>query len=235
VGRVHGYRAARPGAGRVRGPARCRAAARRGVRSGVPVAAGPFAALGLPARPDLTDDDVRAAWRRIAAATHPDRADGGDPARFAAAAAAYTELRTRYGRGEAYADLTTGNGPAPRTRRRPGPAGPLPRRQTLPHPQSPADRITAPHPQTAPRRESPADRVTTPHPETTHRATAAGLAARIRRGRPALLALRIAIAAAITATAFAAAGAQPALGGLTAGALTWLLLTARRDLAPPPR
>ena len=29
--------------------------------------------------PDLTDDDVRAAWRRIAAATHPDRDDGGDP------------------------------------------------------------------------------------------------------------------------------------------------------------
>jgi len=40
----------------------------------------PFAALGLAARPDLTDDDVRAAWRRIAASTHPDRADGGDPA-----------------------------------------------------------------------------------------------------------------------------------------------------------
>jgi hypothetical protein len=28
-------------------------------------------------------------------------------------------------------------------------------------------------------------------------------------------------------------GAQPAAGGLTAGALTWLLLTARHDLAPP--
>jgi hypothetical protein len=26
---------------------------------------------------------------------------------------------------------------------------------------------------------------------------------------------------------------QPAAGGLTAGALTWLLLTARHDLAPP--
>jgi len=65
----------------------------------------PFTALGLPARPGLTDDDIRAAWRRVAAATHPDRADGGDAARFAAAAAAYTELRTRSGRGEAYADL----------------------------------------------------------------------------------------------------------------------------------
>jgi hypothetical protein len=66
--------------------------------------AGPFAALMLPTRDDLTDDDVRAAWRRIAAATHPDREDGGDPARFAAAAAAYATLRTRYGRGEALAD-----------------------------------------------------------------------------------------------------------------------------------
>jgi curved DNA-binding protein CbpA len=65
----------------------------------------PFAALGLPARPDLSDDDVRAAWRRIAAATHPDREDGGDPARFGAAAAAYALLRTAYGRGEAIADL----------------------------------------------------------------------------------------------------------------------------------
>jgi len=184
------------------------------------VSAGPFAALGLPARPDLTDDDIRAAWRRIAAATHPDRADGGDPARFAAAAAAYTELRTRYGRGEAYADLTTGNW------RRPAPAGPAARRQTAP-------RGTAPH------RESPADRVTAPHRESAHREPAphrepaARLAARVRRGRPALLALRIAIAAAITVAAFAVAGAQPAAGGLATGALTWLLLTARHDLAPP--
>ncbi len=68
-------------------------------------AADPFAVLGLAARADLTDDEVRAAWRRIAAATHPDRADGGDPQRFAMAAAAYTTLRTRFGRGEALADL----------------------------------------------------------------------------------------------------------------------------------
>ena len=47
-----------------------------------------FRALGLPPTADLSDDDVRAAWRRIAAATHPDRDDGGDPARFGAAAAA---------------------------------------------------------------------------------------------------------------------------------------------------
>ena len=67
---------------------------------------GPFAALGLPASPNLTDDDVRAAWRRVAAATHPDLPDGGDPDAFATAAAAYAVLRTPAGRGEALADLT---------------------------------------------------------------------------------------------------------------------------------
>lgn len=65
----------------------------------------PFALLGLDPAAGLTDDDVRVAWRRVAAATHPDRADGGDPQRFATAAAAYTELRTSFGRGEARASL----------------------------------------------------------------------------------------------------------------------------------
>jgi hypothetical protein len=69
-------------------------------------AADPFRALALTPSPDLTDEDVRAAWRRAASDTHPDREDGGDPARFAAAAAAYTTLRTRFGRGEALADLS---------------------------------------------------------------------------------------------------------------------------------
>src|ERR1700747_908515 len=80
----------------------------------------PFRVLGLPARPDLTDDDIRAAWRRIAAATHPDRADGGDPARFAGAAAAYTELRP------------------PSAARLHGPAPPLRPRRALRRPDPPA-------------------------------------------------------------------------------------------------
>jgi hypothetical protein len=67
-------------------------------------AADPFRVLGLQPRPDLTDDEVHAAWRRTASATHPDREDGGDPERFADAAAAYTALRTRFGRGEVLAD-----------------------------------------------------------------------------------------------------------------------------------
>jgi curved DNA-binding protein CbpA len=151
----------------------------------------PFTVLGLPARPEVGDDEVRTAWRRIAAATHPDRADGGDPARFAAAAAAYTTLRTRSGRGEALADLA-----ARRPRAgvpRPGAAGwrrPLLRLARLPN--------------------------------------------RVRHGRPARLALRLAVVAAASAAAFAVAGWAPATPALIAGFLTWLLLTARHDLAPPP-
>src|SRR5450755_2627585 len=53
-----------------------------------------FAVLGLAPRPDLTDDQVRAAWQR-----------------FAVAAAAYTTLRTGFGRGEALADLAAGRAP----------------------------------------------------------------------------------------------------------------------------
>jgi hypothetical protein len=143
----------------------------------------PFAALGLTATPELTDDDVRAAWRRVAAATHPDRSDGGDPARFAAAAAAYTELRTRFGRGEAMADV--GGGAQDKQAR-------------------------------------------------WLRRTVVLLPARIRRGRPGRLALRVLAAAAASAAVVAAAGSQPAEPALITGALTWLLLTARQDLAPPP-
>lgn len=151
---------------------------------------GPFAALGLPARPGITDDEVRAAWRRVAAATHPDRADGGDPARFAQAAAAYTLLRTPFGRNEALADL----------------AGPQPGAAPGPH-----------RPSGGPRRHEPALLLT-----------------RVRRGRPAVLALRLAIVAVVSAAAVASAGASPATPALITGALTWLLLTARHDLAPPP-
>ena len=67
----------------------------------------PFTALGLPTDPHLTDEQVRAAWRTIAAATHPDRPDDGDVARYTAAATAYAKLRTAWGRSEAYADLAT--------------------------------------------------------------------------------------------------------------------------------
>jgi curved DNA-binding protein CbpA len=149
----------------------------------------PFAVLGLDRSAALADDEVRAAWRRIAAATHPDRADGGDPHAFAAAAAAYTTLRTVTGRGEALADHA-GPGPHP-------PAG----RPRLPFSRLRALRL---------------------------------LAARIGLGRPAVLAARIGAAAGLSAAAVAAAGWQPATLAIITGCLTWLVLTGRGDLAPPP-
>jgi hypothetical protein len=184
----------------------------------------PFAVLGLPASPGLTDDDVRSAWRRVAAATHPDRADGGDPGRFAEAAAAYTDLRTRYGRGEAYADLTGGT----RRHSRPGPT-----RARAAAPASPAAPAA---PASRPMPAAPAG----PGGQGGGGAPARGRArpgratlSRIGRGRPALFGLRLAITAAVIAVAFGVTGTHPAAAGLATGALTWFLLTARHDLAPP--
>ena len=175
----------------------------------------PFAALGLAASPELTDDDVRAAWRRVAAATHPDRSDGGEPPRFADAAAAYTELRTRFGRGEAMADAGVGTRGRPvRSGRGKAVAAPRADRHRLPG----ARRGTTG--EARPLRQLPRAVMLLP--------------GRVRRGRPGRLALRVLAAAAVSAAAVAAAGSQPAVPALITGALTWLLLTARQDLAPPP-
>jgi curved DNA-binding protein CbpA len=185
----------------------------------------PFAALGLPPRADFTDDDIRAAWRRIATATHPDRADGGDPGRFAVAAAAYTVLRTRSGRGEVLADLLSA-APAAGRPRPPAPRSRWP--DVPPQPGAPPrpGHAGAAGPGTPPRVGAPP--VTWPG-----RLGAARLLSRIRRGRPARLALRVLIAAALSAVAVAVAGSQPATPALITGAVTWLLLTVRHDLAPP--
>jgi hypothetical protein len=78
--------------------------------------ADPFRTLGLRRSGDLTDDEVRSAWRRVAASTHPDRADGGDPAAFAAAAGAYALLRTSAGRRDVLADLAALSRPCARRR-----------------------------------------------------------------------------------------------------------------------
>ena len=177
-----------------------------------PAGPGPFATLGLPARAGVTDDEVRAAWRRVAAATHPDRADGGDPARFAAAAAAYTALRTQSGRAEALADLT---GVADLT--------------IVPGPAAWDGPVTT---------DGPA---TTGGPPASHarpwgRALIglARLPARAGRGRPAVLLVRLVAAAAVVAAAVIAAGWTPASAAVLTGAVTWLVLTGRHDLAPPP-
>jgi hypothetical protein len=173
--------------------------------------ADPFTVLGLPAGPGLTDDEVRAAWRRVAAATHPDRADGGDAARFAAAAAAYTMLRTNFGRAEALADLALPSGPRwlPRARGRPRGGAPGRRRW---RPAATGERW----------RWRPAAGLTAGH-----------WWSRVRRGRPARLALRFAATAAVIAAVAVVAGSGPATPALITGALTWLALTARHDLAPP--
>jgi hypothetical protein len=139
---------------------------------------GPFAALGLPAEPGLTDDEVRVAWRRVAAATHPDRDDGGDPAVFAAAAAAYTDLRTLTGRREACADRGAGRPVRPGGRRGLNGLG------------------------------------------------------RLGRGRPVIFAVRLLVAAGVSLGAVLAVGAQPASYAVMALGLTWLVRTARRELAP---
>ena len=203
----------------------------------------PFAALGLAARPDLTDDDVRGAWRRIAAATHPDRADGGDPDRFALAAAAYTVLRTRSGRGEALADLADlSSGASWRrlgraTRERAATEGDL---SGGGDPARGGDAAGGGHPAGGDDpvggddRAGPATAPPGAVPLSEQRGSAAGrLLSRLRRGRRVRLALRVVIAAAVSAGAAAVAGAQPATPAVVVGAITWLLVTARNDLGPP--
>jgi len=163
----------------------------------------PFEALGLPARRDLTDEQVRAAWRAIAAATHPDRADGGDLAAYTAASAAYAELRTPWARSEAYADL------AERIAR----AGAEPDTSPLPV-------IGGPEP--------------APVPPWQPLLALWRLPARIRRGRPLVLAIRAIVAAALSLLVLRLAPGSPAAPADVLGLVLWFVLTGRRDLAPPP-
>ena len=181
------------------------------------LAPGPFRALGLPADPELTDDDVRAAWRRAAAATHPDRADGGNPAAFAAAAAAYSNLRTPFGRGEALADLGAGSGPGTSAARVLGLAG----RLRLSGRLRLDLRDTATERGAASARRAPGT-------------TAAGWPRRVRRGRPVRLALRVLAATAVCVLAVAAVGWQPASWALVVGAVIWVARNGRHDLAAKP-
>jgi curved DNA-binding protein CbpA len=162
----------------------------------------PFAQLGLPTREDLSDDDVRAAWRRVAAATHPDRDDGGDPARFGAAAAAYAMLRTNYGRDEALADLGSAGG------ERGFRSGPE-------HVRGVAIALgwTFGRRMGASGRHDGADR----HGGAGRRGTA---------GRIAAIAVRAAVAMAIAVVAFLVAGWAPSSIGVLAGVLTWLFVSA---------
>ena len=164
--------------------------------------ASPFEALGLPERPDLTDEQVRAAWRKIAAATHPDRRDGGDVARYTAATAAYAVLRTPWGRSEAFADLglaADDTAPLPAVQDSGGSA-PAGRERSA----GPGDLLTA----------------------------VVMLPARIRYGRPWRLVIRALAAALLSLATLALIPGRPAAPALVTGLITWFLLTGRSDLAP---
>jgi hypothetical protein len=166
----------------------------------------PFAALGLPASQHLTDEQVHAAWRTIATATHPDRPDGGDPARYAQASAARDQLSSQFGRTEALADLggaVTPDVPA-RDRR---------------HADTETGTVT----------------VTGTQDRTAGMILNAARAfpRRVRHGRPARIAARAAIAAAVAWVAVTFSPGIPAAPAVAAGCALWFILTSRHDLAPP--
>jgi len=58
--------------------------------------------------------------------------------------------------------------------------------------------------------------------------------ARIRHGRPARLVLRVVAAAVLAVLVLHSGAGTPPVAGLLTGIGTWLLLTVRGDLAPPP-
>ncbi len=171
------------------------------------MAVNPFDALGLPARPDLTDEQVRAAWRAIAAATHTDRRDGGDVARYTAATGAYAVLRTPWGRSEAFADLA------------------LAVDDTSPLPAVPGSAVDGDGPVASTgggRAARPGDLF----------AALLQLPARIRHGRPLRLVIRALAAALLSLAVLNLIPGQPAAPALVTGLITWFLLTGRSDLAP---
>jgi hypothetical protein len=168
------------------------------------VSTNPFDALGLPVRSDLTDEQVRAAWRAIAVATHPDRPDGGDVARYTAATAAYVALRSAWARSEAYADVTAAaddTSPLPVT---PAAAG------SLADPVGPAV-----------------------GPREVFDAYTWQLPGRIRYGRPLRLVIRGTVAALLCLGVLAVIPGDPATSPLVAALISWFVVTGRSDLAPP--
>ena len=175
----------------------------------------PFAALGLPERPDLTDEQVRAAWRTIAAATHPDRRDGGDIARYTAAASAYAQLRTGWGRTEAYADVRAGADDT----------------TPLPAADDPAD-DAANDPANDPANDTVPEM---PLVWPGHLlASVRHLPGRIRHGRPLRLLTRGLAAALASLAVLHLIPGQPAAPALVAGLILWFVRTCPADLAPPP-
>ncbi len=189
----------------------------------------PFAVLGLPERPDLDDETVRAAWRAIATATHPDRPGGGDLARYTQASAAFAELRTPWSRSEAYADLVD-------QARRDGRYDAYPDAYLDAYPDGLADGA-----------DPGADPGTEPLPVIPSASAGSGprwpgklllalvwLPARIQRGRPLRLLIRTALAASLSLAVLALIPGNPSAPADIAVLITWFVLTGRKDLAPPP-
>jgi hypothetical protein len=170
----------------------------------------PFEILGLPARRDLTNEQVDAAWRAIATATHPDRPDGGDLARYTQASAAFAELRTPWSRSEAYADLVEQAWAQ-------GHDGLDDDGQPYTEPLPPIPF----GPETCVARGDPV-------------AVLVQLPTRIRRGRPLRLAIRAIIAAVLSLVVLQLIPGSPAAPADVLGLALWFVLTGRRDLAPPP-
>lgn len=170
----------------------------------------PFEILGLPARRDLTNEQVDAAWRAIATATHPDRPDGGDLARYTQASAAFAELRTPWSRSEAYANLVE---------------------QAWAQGHDGLDDDGQPYTEPLPPIQfGPETCVPRGNPV----AVLVQLPTRIRRGRPLRLAIRAIIAAVLSLVVLQLIPGSPAAPADVLGLVLWFVLTGRRDLAPPP-
>ena len=186
-----------------------------------PYVPNPFAILGLPEWPDLDDETVDAAWRAIAAETHPDRPDGGNLARYTQATAAYFELHSPWGRSEAFADLLEAAWAEGRFDAYPGhyPPGydPDDPGDDLPLPPGPWETELGP----------------IPLDETLHQL--AEIPARFRRGHPVHLLIRAAVIAGLCLTVLTVFPGRFAAGYSVAVLILFFVVSAREDMAPPDR
>jgi curved DNA-binding protein CbpA len=247
-----------------------------------------FAVLGLPYRIDLTDEDVRRAYRARMRAVHPDA--GGDTYAAAAVTAAYDALRSGVRRGDLLAAaMITRTDPAPpehaggHRQSRPDAARRAQLRATVaagrqaqglpPQITDPATlariaelmtavergasarqqaplpvgadwrpALTAPTPRVSAWRTEGRRRFMRDYEEREASAVAAVQAAgpsrwqqalaQIRHGRPIWLCARIMLAGGVVMGAQLATAGDPAIPALAVGAVTWLVLTGRLDLAP---
>jgi hypothetical protein len=175
----------------------------------------PFAVLGLPEWPDLDDQTVTAAWKKIAADTSPARPDGGDLARYAQASVAFAQLDTPQRRAAAYAALAAAD-------------------------DDPGDECAGgfgdgdwPGDGLVPVIVVPAVYVPGPVPLGTVARMIAEILARIRRGHPGRTLI---VGALLAGLALAMLAAFPALSrlGVAAVAGALFVMSAREDMAPRP-